>query len=199
VTWVKVCGVSRPGDVEAAAEAGADAVGIVIADSPRRVDLDVAAELAADAPVATFLVTVDLTPDRLVRLAVELGVDGVQPHGRYSASAARAARHRGLEVLRPVAVDGPVDLEGIPPDETPLLDTAVPGLHGGSGRSFDPSWADGIDRRWVLAGGLGPGTVGAAIRRLRPWGVDASSRLESSPGRKDPERIRRFVEEAKSA
>jgi len=199
VTWVKVCGVRSRRDLETAAEAGADAVGIVIAESPRRVDLATAAELARHASVATFLVTVDLAAEDLVALACDLGVTGVQPHGRHAAEAARAARDRGLDVLRPVPVDGPVELGGIPADETPLLDTKVPGMHGGSGRSFDPVWAEGIERPWVLAGGLGPDNVAVAIRRLRPWGVDASSRLESSPGTKDPERIRRFVEEAKSA
>ncbi len=199
MTWVKVCGVRSRRDVETAAEAGADAVGIVIAESPRRVDLATAAELSHHASVATFLVTVDLAPEHLVTLACDLGVTGVQPHGRHAAEAARAARDRGLDVLRPVPVDGPVELGGIPADETPLLDTKIPGMHGGSGRSFDPVWAEGIERPWVLAGGLGPENVAVAIRRLRPWGVDASSRLESSPGTKDPERIRRFVEEAKSA
>lgn len=199
MTWVKICGVRTLDDVDVATEAGADAVGLVVADSPRRVDVAVAATLAASASVATFLVTVDLPASRVVELAREVGVTGVQPHGRHAGEAAAAARERGLAVLRPVPMAGPADLSRIPADQVPLLDTAVPGRHGGTGRRFDPAWASGLDRAWVLAGGLGPGMVGEAIRRMRPWGVDASSRLESSPGTKDPERIRRFVEEAKSA
>ncbi len=199
MTWVKVCGVRTLEDVAVAAEAGADAVGLVLADSPRQIDPSTAHDLARSTTLATYLVTVDMPPDRLVEVAAAVGVSGVQPHGRHAAAAAAAARAEGLAVLRPVPMTGPADLSGIPLDEIPLLDASVPGLHGGTGRSFQPSWAVGIERRWVLAGGLGPGRVADAIRRLRPWGVDASSRLESAPGRKDPERIRRFVEEAKSA
>jgi phosphoribosylanthranilate isomerase len=132
-------------------------------------------------------------------LAAGVGAAGVQPYGRHAAEAAAAAEAAGLEVLRPAAVDGPVTVEHIPVGQIPLLDAHVPGLLGGTGVGFDPALVPALDRRWVMAGGLGPDNVAAAIRRLRPWGVDASSRLEAAPGRKDPDLIRRFVEEAKTA
>jgi phosphoribosylanthranilate isomerase len=92
-----------------------------------------------------------------------------------------------------------LDLTSIPDDQIPLLDTAVEGLLGGTGRRFDAGLLPVIDRDWVMAGGLGPDNVAETIRELRPWGVDASSRLESSPGHKDPELIAAFVQEAKNA
>lgn len=199
MTWVKVCGLRTPDDVDAAGEAGADAIGLVLADSPRKITAGEARKLAARAEIPAFLVVVDVRPAELLDLASYVGAAGVQPHGAHAAEASAAARLAGLDVLRPVRVAGPVDLSGIPDDQVPLLDTAVDGLHGGTGVTFDPSLAAGIERRWVMAGGLGPGTVGEAIRRLRPWGVDASSGLESAPGVKDRELILTFVEEAKSA
>ena len=100
-----------------------------------------------------------------------------------------------------VPVGGP---RALPPSEIPrgalpLLDTASDAVHGGTGTSFDWGLIDDEYRPFVLAGGLGVDNVGSAIRTVRPHGVDASSRLETVPGRKDPDTIRAFIEEAKSA
>ncbi len=198
--WVKVCGMTHPDDVEAAVSAGADAIGFVTWEgSSRWVTPADAASLGDGVPVTRVLVTVDQPTDALLDAARRAGVDGVQPAGRHSAAAAAAAAQAGLFVLRPVAVAGPVDLSHVPADQMPFLDAKVAGRPGGTGRTWDWELAEGIARDYVLAGGLGPGTVAEAIRRLSPWGVDASSRLEAAPGRKDPDKVRRFVEEAKHA
>ena len=145
-----------------------------------------------------FLVTVDETPSDLMEMAERIGAQGVQPHGRRGVEAAAEAARRGLAVLRPVKVGaGPVSVEDIPAAQIPILDTADSRRHGGTGRSFDYDRVPPMSRRWVLAGGLGAHNVAGAIKRLQPWGVDASSHLESSPGVKDPDRIRSFVREAK--
>jgi phosphoribosylanthranilate isomerase len=98
-------------------------------------------------------------------------------------------------------VAGPVDLamDAIPVGQIPLLDTWSAERHGGTGSVFDWSLAEGLQRRFILAGGLGPENVAAAIRQVRPWGVDASSRLESSPGIKDAGKVAAFITEAKRA
>lgn len=199
MTWVKVCGLSRPDHVALAASAGADAIGLVVTpESPRFVALDLAGELrAAAGNLETYLVMVDAEPGWALEAAARTGVTGVQPHGVTAAEVAAAARTAGLSVLRPVPVDGPVDLSGIPDDQIPLLDTHDPDRHGGTGVRWDPAHLGPVHRRWVLAGGLDPGNVRDAVRRLQPWGVDASSGLESAPGVKDPDRIRRFIEEAR--
>lgn len=195
MTWVKVCGLSRPEDVVAAADAGADAVGFVFYEpSPRAITAGEARRLGEGFPGLTVAVTVDLDAGSLLALATEAGVGGVQPHGAHAAEAARAARARGLAVLRPVAVDGPVDLDGIEDDEVPLLDSDV---LGGTGRPFEWSWIRDLGRPYVLAGGLHPGNVAEAVAQLAPWGVDASSGLESAPGIKDPEKVAAFVREAR--
>lgn len=201
MTWVKVCGVTRAVDVEVAVAAGADAVGFVVAaGSPRRLALEEVAGLAAGLPLLTVLVTVDLPADRVLDALEVADVGGLQPHGRFAAAAARIAVREGYRVLRPVPVGprGPlVPPEEIPDDETILFDTAGSG-HGGSGRSFAWDLVAGVRRPFVLAGGLGPGTVGEAVARVRPWGVDAASGLERAPGVKDHGKVRAFIEEAKA-
>lgn len=195
MTWVKICGLRRPDDVAAAVEAGADAIGFVLhPESVRAVTAAEARQLGDGAPVIRVAVTVDRSPEELLDVAARAGVDGVQPHGRDAARAARAAVAAGYLVLRPLAAGGPFRLEDIPAAEIPLFDT---GAIGGSGRRFDWDLIPVTSRRFVLAGGLDPAVVAEAVRTVRPWGVDASSGLESTPGVKDPRKITAFVENAK--
>ncbi len=197
MTWVKVCGISDVATLRIAEGAGADAVGLVLASSPRQVSTELATELADESSVATFIVTVDVTADRLIDLARTIGASGVQPHGAHAEAAAGLAQRQGFSILRPIAVSGPISLAGVPTGQTPLLDYYDERQHGGSGRTFDWSLVAEIDREFVLAGGLDPTNVALAVQVTGAWGVDASSRLESSPGTKDPELVRRFVREAK--
>ena len=198
MTWVKVCGVGRRVDLEAAEEAGADAIGLVLAPrSVRRLQPEQAAALAKQTDLETFIVTVDSSPAELLDLAQFIECSGVQPHGKHSSEAASAAERAGLSVLFPVPVLGPMDLDHVPEGQIPILDAIAADQHGGTGRQIDRGSLPRIERPWVLAGGLGPANVRRAISEARPWGVDASSRLESSPGVKDPALIRAFVEEAK--
>jgi phosphoribosylanthranilate isomerase len=195
MTWVKLCGMTRRADVEAAAELGADAVGFnVAAESPRRVSPEQAAELGRDLAVERFLVSVDLEPQDLVAAARRAEVTGVQPHGRHASAAAEAAFSVGLRVLYPVRVADQLDLSRVPGWAVPILDTAVPGRHGGTGRSFDWTLAAGCGRDVVIAGGLTPENLSDAMAAAEPWGVDTASGIEVSPGVKDPAKMRRFLE-----
>ena len=198
MTWVKICGLRTAADVKAATEAGADAVGFVLAqESPRSIRPDLAARLIADTELPSFLVTVDASPSEIIDLVDFTGASGVQPHGADSAATAAVARRAGVAVLRPFRVTSELDLSDVPEDQIPLLDTHVPGMHGGTGVRFDADLLPVIDRDWVMAGGLDVDNVAEAIRQIRPWGVDVSSRLESSPGHKDHALIAAFVREAK--
>lgn len=196
--FVKVCGLGTEADVETATEAGADAVGFVWWESsPRHHDLETIRRLAAGTDVTTVLVTVDLDSARLVDAASRAGVDAVQPHGEHAAVAAAAARRLGYRVIRPFkAGSPPVDAA---PQDLLLVDTPRDDLPGGTGERFDWSLVSDLDRPFLLAGGLTPDNVVGAVRAVRPFGVDASSGLESSPGVKDADLIRRFIEEAKQA
>lgn len=197
MTWVKVCGLRHHADVEAAVAAGADAVGFVLAPSPRRVTAQQARSLGEGLEVLRVGVTVDLAPEEVLPAVEAAGLDAIQPHGAHRREAAEVATSAGLMVLYPIAVRGPVDLGTAPPGSIPLLDTYDREAHGGTGRPFDWSLVVGVQERFVLAGGLHPDNVEEAIREVAPWGVDASSGLESAPGVKDPDLIRAFVESAK--
>jgi phosphoribosylanthranilate isomerase len=200
MTWIKVCGLTRPEEVAVAVEAGADAVGFVlIPESPRALQLAEAAALADGVPVTKIILIRDLVPAALLAAAAAVGADGIQPYGAHVDQASQAAVEAGLMVLRPLRVRGPAVLDQIPVTQTPLLDSGGLGLLGGSGQSFDHDHLPRTDRPFVLAGGLGPDNVAAVIRSSRPWGVDASSGLESRPGCKDPDLIRRYLDQARQA
>jgi len=198
MTWVKVCGMRTVADVEAAAEAGADALGLnLIPGTPRYLEVEDAARLASLSRVPSVILTLDARPHELVELLERVGAAGVQPYGDHAPDAARAAAAAGAFVLRPHRVRGPVDLGTIPTGQTGLLDGySAEGL-GGTGRQVAPEWLPPPGSRYVLAGGLNPSNVADAVSRHRPWGVDASSGLESAPGVKDPARIHSFVRNAK--
>lgn len=198
MTWVKVCGMRTVADVEAAAEAGADAMGLnLIPGTPRYLEVDAAACLASLTRVPSVILTLDVRPHELVELLERVGAAGVQPYGDYAPDATRAAATAGAFVLRPHRVRGPVDLGTIPTGQTGLLDGYSPEGLGGAGRQVAPEWLPPPGSRYVLAGGLNPSNVADAVSRHRPWGVDASSGLESAHGVKDPARIHSFVRNAK--
>lgn len=185
-------------DVEAAAEAGADALGLnLIPGTPRYLEVDDAARLSALSRVPSVILTLDARPHELVELLERVGAAGVQPYGDHAPDAARAAATAGAFVLRPHRVRGPVDLGTIPTGQTGLLDGYSPDGLGGTGRQVAPEWLPPPGSRYVLAGGLDPSNVADAVSRHRPWGVDASSGLESAHGVKDPARILSFVSNAK--
>jgi phosphoribosylanthranilate isomerase len=201
VTWVKVCGLSKVTEARAAAAAGADAIGLVmVPGSPRVIRPDIAATLARATSLESYLLTVDATPSEMLDLADFIGVTGIQPYGSGVDAVVDAALRAGLRVLLPVGVGtDSVSLLDVNGGVTPLLDTSAPTGLGGTGRRFDTGLVDPAGRDWVLAGGLDHENVAEAITVAKPWGVDASSGLESEPGHKDVDLITRFVEEAKSA
>ncbi|HVP14535.1 MAG TPA: phosphoribosylanthranilate isomerase, partial [Terriglobales bacterium] len=195
-TLVKICGLTRPADARAAVEAGADWLGFVLlGDSPRRIDAAAAAEITAACPgVTTVAVLVAPTPEQALALAARAGARRVQLH-RVEAAGWPADFPLPVAFSQPVGADGTIP--AALPDERHLilLDTADPDRAGGTGRVFPWEAAASLAARRavLLAGGLDGDNVAAAIERVRPFGVDASSRLESAPGLKDPRKVRRFV------
>ena len=212
---VKICGITRPQDARAAAEAGADAIGLVFAASPRRVTPTVAARIVEALPpwVAPVGVFVDETPAVIRAVAAEAGLAAVQLHGDESPEA--AADLGRLKVIKAMPAAAQSDVEaalrwreraqrlGRAPDAYMVDARVAGGPRGGTGRAAD--WllaarmiAEGF---WplILAGGLDPDNVAAAIAAVRPWGVDASSGLEIEPGLKSPEKIAAFVEAVRRA
>ncbi|MEU4268438.1 phosphoribosylanthranilate isomerase [Streptomyces sp. NPDC026092] len=198
--FVKVCGLRTECDVEVAVEAGADAIGFVFAESPRRIDPDAAARLAARVPDGVLTVGVfrDQPLDEVRALADATGVRAVQLHGHEDLAyfdALRAVLPSGRTFIRAASVRDEAPAFGERGEDVLLLDAPVPG----AGETWDLTGKrlPGPGVRWLLAGGLTPGNVAAAARTARPWGVDVSSGIESSRGVKDPELIRAFLAAAR--
>ncbi len=204
-TRIKMCGITTPADAAAAVDAGADAVGVVLAESPRRVTLDEAVAVLADVPplVARVGVFVDADPAFVREAVARLGLTAAQFHGDETPEACRAV---GVPVIKAVRVRDPGSVRALTRfagvAAAMLLDTHVPRIPGGTGRVFD--W-DAVARVLprvapiVLAGGLDAANVGEAIRVLRPFAVDVSSGIERSPGIKDPTRMAAFVTAVRAA
>lgn len=185
---VKICGITNREDALAAVEAGATALGFnFYAKSPRYISPEAAAEIGADLAVLKVGVFVDEPNIRAI--AMRAHVDIAQLHGSESPEQVPA----GLRVWKAFRVAPGWDGAGLSlyTAEAFLLDGPTPG----AGKTFDWTVACGL-HNIILAGGLGPDNVAEAIRKVRPWGVDACSRLERSPGLKDYEKMRRFVRAA---
>lgn len=201
--WVKICGMRDASAVSAALEAGADAIGLVFADSPRRVQPGAAARLAAAARNRCALVAVTLHPaqslvDEIVR---ELAPDYLQSDLADLATLRLPGQLQTLPVWRDAdaareAAAQPVAVQAALPAR--LL---FEGARSGRGTTADWGLAAQLARRseLVLAGGLTAQNVAEAIRRVRPFGVDVSSGVEHSPGQKSVAMIQEFVAAARAA
>jgi phosphoribosylanthranilate isomerase len=189
---VKICGLRDAATAAAAVQAGAGAVGFVFAESPRRVTPGQARAAAAELPRDVLRVAVMLHPsqDEWRRVLDEFGPDVLQTD---------AEDFDGLDVPRQV-LRWPVIREGAAGQELPEV-FVYEGARSGRGETVDWERAAEFARRgrMILAGGLSADNVGAAIRATGPWGVDTSSAVESAPGVKDVELIRRFIGAVRAA
>lgn len=198
---VKICGITTLDDALAAVDAGADALGFVfVPDSPRAVTPQRVAGIVSRTPpfVQTVGLFVDEDPERVNWIADFCGLDLVQLHGSEDPDYCHEIRRRIVKAIR---VRDRRSLEGVGryPVAGILCDAWSDTAAGGTGRTFD--WGIlrdlAIDRPLILAGGLTPDNVVSAVETVRPWGVDVSSGVETSPGVKDHDLIRRFVSLAK--
>ena len=199
---VKICGVTRAVDAQVAVEAGATALGFNFwPRSPRCVSAAVVRDIVRGVPsgVWTVGVFVDQPVEEMAAVRAEAGLSMVQLHGRERPEVASAL---GGAVIRAVGIDD-VEAEAAiwPVETTWLLDAIDPARRGGTGVLVDwPRAAQAARRRpIILAGGLTPDNVAAAIAAVRPFGVDVSSGVEQAPGIKDPEKVRLFVQRARRA
>ncbi len=185
---VKICGLTDEAALDAAIDAGADAVGFVFAESPRRISLDRAIELASRIPAFVDLVAVfaHASPSHVAEVAERLRPQLIQAE----ATKRPAFPYPFLPVYRDTDAELLKDRQ--PSRKTSIL---FEGARSGSGDKANWAMASQLARRTrlVLAGGLTPDTVGDAIRQVRPWAVDVSSGVEARRGAKDPVLIRRFL------
>ena len=201
---VKICGITRPQDLHAACDAGADALGFVFYEkSPRHVTLETAAALVREMPpfVQSVGLFVNAEPAFVEAVLAAVPLDLLQFHG--DERPAECARF-GRPYIRAVRVNRDTDLLKCATDFEAarglLLDAFVPGVAGGTGERFDWNLIPAsLPMPVILSGGLTPDNVGEAVRRVRPWAVDVSSGVEVSKGIKDALKMARFIAKAKEA
>ncbi|MER5887628.1 phosphoribosylanthranilate isomerase [Streptomyces sp. NPDC001941] len=195
--FVKICGLRTPEDVDTAVRAGADAVGFVFAESPRRVDAAAARALAARVPehVLTVGVFRGQPVEEVRRLAEESGIRAVQLHGDEGRPHYEALAGHGRLLLRATAAGSAPLRCGDLGEDLLLLDAPEPG----SGAPWNWGSPDftAPEGRWLLAGGLTPANVREAAETTGAWGVDVSSGVESSRGVKSPRLIEEFLAAAR--
>ena len=196
---VKICGLTREVDVETTVQAGADALGMVFAPSPRQVTVKQAKMIIKNAPpqVLRVGVFVDQDPKWIMRVMHEVGLDRIQLHGHESQKVMRLfSRFRVIRSLRPTAMSIVPKKDPAPAAGALLVDAFVPGQAGGTGKPSNWKYAKGLKRFGkpvILSGGLNPQNVSEAIRRVRPAMVDVSSGVEVQPGIKNASKIRQFI------
>ncbi|HKX00405.1 MAG TPA: phosphoribosylanthranilate isomerase [Bryobacteraceae bacterium] len=188
---VKICGITNLDDALAAVEGGASALGFNFwPRSPRYIAPDAAHDLIRELPSAVWKVGVfvDEEPGAVADVARAVRLDVVQLHGRESAR----EFPKGLRVWKAVRIDKKFDPAALAayPAEAVLLDGPANGV------AFDWKLAAGSSKKVIIAGGLDADNVRQAIEQVRPWGVDACSRLESAPGRKDQDKMAKFLKAA---
>jgi phosphoribosylanthranilate isomerase len=198
--FVKICGVTTEVDALLAVGMGASAVGFVFAPSPRQMAPGAVADIVKRIPHETMTVGVfrDEAPARVVEIANQVGLRAVQLHGMESAEDTRWIAERvGLTIKAFPVGHRRIDHFGEYGAQLLMIDGANPG----SGELFDWRLAEGVidPGRLIVAGGLRPENVGAAIVHLQPWGVDVCSGVEASPGVKDPRKVREFIAAAREA
>jgi phosphoribosylanthranilate isomerase len=204
VVRCKICGITRLEDALAAVDAGADAIGLVFyAKSPRAVTVQQAQAIVAGLPpfVTTVGLFVDCQRSELNAILDAVPLDLLQFHGDESPAACEGFRRPYIKALRVKPGDDVAARIGMYGSAAGvLLDTFVPGVPGGTGEAFDWSLVpQGLTVPIILAGGLTPENVRAAIERVRPYAVDVSGGVEASKGVKDSGKIHAFVRAVRSA
>ena len=196
MTKIKICGNTSAEDVELAVELGADLLGFIFTRSKRQVRVDEIKDVIAQVPagVERVGVFIDETPEDISTVAHACGLTAIQVYRPLT----EKDRTLGLLLLPAFRVQDGEDLAAIPLErgDHPLFDTWRPDTIGGTGRTWAWRQAKAVARQYpvVVSGGLTPDNVGGAVRELHPWAVDVCSGVEAEPGRKDPAKLRAFVE-----
>lgn len=202
MTRIKICGVTNIDDALMSIDAGADALGFnFVPGTPRYLkDTKAAAKIIEQLPpfITTVGLFVNADPELIQSIADECHLDMLQLHGDESPQFCQGFNRR---VIKAVRIKDELSCSHLSDYRVSgyLLDTYVKGALGGTGVAFDWSLAVKAKQygRIVLAGGLDPDNVASAVQQVRPYGVDVSSRVEASPGRKDPVKVRAFIQNVK--
>lgn len=204
MTKIKICGIKTVTDALAAMEAGADLLGFnFYPKSPRSIDVGVCRDLMSVmrryGQMVYVGVFVNASAAEIRATLDTCGLTLAQLHGDETSDLVQSLCGKAYKAFRGV----PASVNGFARESAPalLVDASVKGLYGGTGVAADWQGARALARQYpiLLAGGLTPENVAAAVRQVRPWGVDVASGVESAPGQKDPHRMKAFVQAVRSA
>jgi phosphoribosylanthranilate isomerase len=199
--FVKICGITNEDDALLAVAMGADAVGFVFAPSPRQVAAQQVYDITRRLPPEILTVGLfrDEHPERVIDTVHRSGVKAAQLHGRETPAMVAEVCEQVRWVIKAFAAGSP-DAARADQFHTDLVLIDAPD-GGGAGKVFDWTLVDEVPEgpRLILAGGLNPDNVASAVEKVRPWGVDVSSGVERSPGRKDALKVKAFIERARAA
>lgn len=208
---VKICGITNIEDAKAAADAGADFIGFVFAESPRKVDMSTVKSIVNELPghVTTVGVFAGQDAETIVDIMKKTGLDCAQVYGHAGCNMAPVAEAIGCRrVIRAFNIRSEDDVKTMETDAGKcdcagfLMDAWTNGKSGGTGIAFNwdlAAKASSCGKSIILAGGLNPGNVSDAVAKTHPSVVDVSSGVEKSPGKKDHEMVREFIRNAKRA
>ena len=207
MAWIKICGITNLEDARTAIDAGADALGFVFrASSPRNVTVATVKAITASLPAQVEMVGVFVSPTANIEDTVTgAGLTGIQLHfttapaERQNFPRSSFKKYLALTAAQTTAATNAASyLTG--PIDALFLDSGTPDKPGGTGKIFDWKAASDVvsvlsrKHKIVVAGGLTPENVVEAVHTLKPWGVDVSSGVEARPGKKDPEKVRAFIQ-----
>lgn len=200
---IKICGITNPDDALMAVEAGADALGFVfVPNTPRYITSGPAAKIIEQLP--PFITTVGLFVNedaaKIQRIADQCHLDALQLHGDESPEFCKALNRKTIKAFR---IKDESSLSQVPDYRVSAyhLDTYVKGKMGGTGLIFNWTLAEKTKKYGpvILAGGLNPRNVASAVQQVRPYGVDVSSGVEATPGRKAPAKVEAFIDAVRKA
>jgi phosphoribosylanthranilate isomerase len=207
---VKICGITNIEDALAATHAGADSLGFVFAESPRKIEPEAAREIVSRLPahIVAIGVFAGQDADEVLRIMEAVGLRFAQIHGDADEALAGLCSEASWGLIRALSIRSIEDIRRAAEDplvaacDAVLLDAHVEGKMGGTGQAFD--WdlaveAETLGKPIILAGGLTPENVEEAARKVMPYAVDVSTGVEKSPGKKDHAKIKEFIENVRKA
>ncbi len=201
--WIKICGITCLEDAITIAKLGANAVGFVFAQSPRKVTTEKVKNIVSHLPdIEKVGVFVNENPDRVRGIATECKLDILQFHGDEPPEYCTKFKNLGYKIIKAFQIKDKKSIEKICNYKVDfyLLDAFNKDVRGGSGKTFNWELTKMLKNiPIIISGGLNPANVKEAIREVNPFGVDVSSGVESYPGKKDKTKIQKFINEVRCA
>jgi len=196
--WIKICGITHSEDATKAAELGADAIGFIFANSPRQIDISSAAKISQNIKIPRVGVFVNAELKNIIDIRKHCNLDIIQLHGDESPEFCNALGGTIIKAFRVKNSESLIKIKLYSNIWKILLDAYVPGQSGGTGEKINPRYLTDLDlSNIILAGGITPDNIKEIIQQYSPFGIDVSSGIEDSPGKKNHQKMKYVIETVK--